>query len=243
MRKIISDYQPVTTIVNSKNLPAGDSASPKDLIFHIFNDNSKPINVLDIGFGTGQLGHRIKNNQSTAHWNIDGIDGWEANCNNSTLFDQKIYRNIWHGLAQEINPTEFKKYEIICLLDVIEHLDIETAKWLMRTLLTNLAEHSYLFISTPLWFYPQDHQQDDDLEEHKIALPVSSMLALIPKKMAISHPLIGGFIYGKESLEYIDFFLPTSNKNFSYERGLKILSMFNIPSTTGTVINFGNDKL
>jgi 2-polyprenyl-3-methyl-5-hydroxy-6-metoxy-1,4-benzoquinol methylase len=236
MRQIIKDYLPITDILSSHHLAIGDSASPKDLIFHVFNDNSQLINVLDIGFGTGRLGHRIKNNPTTSHWQIDGVDGWEANCQNSSLFEQKIYRNIWHGLGQDINPVELKKYEIICLLDVIEHLDAETAKWLLRTLLTYLADNAYLFISTPLWFYPQDQQQDGDLEEHKIGVPASSMLALVPKKMAINHPLVGGFIYGKESLQYIDFFQPTSNKNFSYAMGLKIMQSLNIPSTPGVVV-------
>lgn len=236
MRQIIKDYLPITEILSSKHSAVGDSASPKDLIFHVLNDNSQPVNVLDIGFGTGRLGHRIKHNQATAHWQIDGVDGWEANCQNTTLFDQKIYRNIWHGLAQDINPVDFKKYQIVCLLDVIEHLDAETAKWLMRTLLSNLADNAFLFISTPLWFYPQDQQQDGDLEEHKIGVPASSMLALIPKKMAINHPLVGGFIYGKESLQFIEFFQPTSNKNFSYEMGLKIMKSLNIPITPGVAL-------
>ena len=236
MRQIVKDYLPITDILSSEHSAIGDSASPKDLIFHVFNDNSQLINVLDIGFGTGRLGHLIKNNSSTSHWQIDGIDGWEANCHNSALFDQKFYRNIWHGLAQDINPVEFKKYEIICLLDVIEHLDVETAKWLFRTLLTNLADNAHLFISTPLWFYPQDQQQHGDLEEHRIGVPATSMLALIPKKMAINHPLVGGFIYGKESIKYIDFFQPTSNKNFSYEMGSKIMKAMNIPSTPGVVV-------
>jgi hypothetical protein len=58
MRQIIRDYLPITDIFNSKHTAIGDSASPKDLIFHVFNDNSQLINVLDIGFGTGRLGHR-----------------------------------------------------------------------------------------------------------------------------------------------------------------------------------------
>jgi hypothetical protein len=94
----------------------------------------------------------------------------------------------------------------------------------------------YLFISTPLWFYPQDQQQDVDLEKHKIGVPASSMLALIPKKMAINHPLVVGFIYGKESLEFIDFFQPTTNKNFSYEMGLKIMKSLNIPVKPGVAL-------
>ncbi len=75
MRQIIKDYLPIMERLSSKHLAAGDSVSPKDLIFHVFNDNSQPVNVLDIGFGTGRLGHCIKNNHAIAHWQIDGVDG------------------------------------------------------------------------------------------------------------------------------------------------------------------------
>jgi len=37
----------------------------------------------------------------------------------------------------------------------------------------------------------------------------------------VTPPLIGGFVLGKESAAYADFFQPTSNKAFSYEMGLK----------------------
>lgn len=211
----------------------GDSSAPKNMIFHILESNSTPADILDIGFGTGGLGRIIKASKETHHWNVDGIDGWESNCHNAELIEKKIYRNIWYGLAQELPSETLKKYKIICLLDVIEHLTAETAKWLLRTLLTNMGEDTSLFISTPLWFYPQSQQQNGDLEEHLIGLPASSMMALIPKMYSINTPLVGGFVYGKRSLEYIEFFQPTTNKDFSYEMGIKILNCLNIPTQTG----------
>ena len=191
------------------------------------------VNVLDIGFGTGTLGQIIKANDQTKHWNIDGIDGWQPNCLNVDLISKRIYRNIYFGLAQDISLDQLKNYNIICLLDVIEHLDIETSKWLMRTLLTNMSDSSYLFISTPLWFYPQSQQQNGDLEEHLIGVPIGSLLSLMPEFYAINHPLVGGFVYSKKSMEYIDFFQPTMNKNFSYEMGLNHLKILNIPYQQG----------
>lgn len=235
MQQIVKDYQILVEIPHFDTLPKGTSASPKGMIFHILEENTCPIEVLDIGFGTGELGHLIKANRETNHWNIDGIDGWEANCLNKNLFDKNIYRNIWHGLAQELPSEIISKYKIICLLDVIEHLNPETAKWLLRTLLTNMGEDSVLFISTPLWFYPQNQQQDGDLEEHLIGVPASSMMALIPKMYSISYPLVGGFVYGKRSLSYVDFFQPTTDKNFTYDMGANILKCLNIPSEQGKV--------
>lgn len=239
MQKIVDEYSLSIELKKYETTPMGDSASPKGVIFHILENNSVPVDILDIGFGTGGLGRLLKSSDSTSHWNIDGIDGWETNCHNKELFDKKIYRNIWHGLAQELPSDIISKYKIICLLDVIEHLNVGAAKWLLRTLLTNMGNDSLLFISTPLWFYPQNPQQEGDLEEHLIGVPASSMMALIPKMYSISNPLIGGFVYGKDSLNYIDFFEPTADKNFSYEMGLNILKCLNVPTQPGVVYKTG----
>lgn len=228
MKQIIKDYDLMEEITSNEFKPLGNSAAPKEVIFHILGDNSGPVDVLDIGFGTGSLGALIKMNPSSQHWQVDGIDGWEANCKNIDLFEKKIYRNVWHGLAQELPSERISNYKILCLIDVIEHLNAETAKWLLRTLLTCMGDEAYLFISTPLWFYPQEHQQNDDLEEHLIGVPASSMLALTPLMYAINHPLVGGFVLGKKSLKYIDFFQPVSDKSFSYDMGLEIVRCLNI---------------
>jgi 2-polyprenyl-3-methyl-5-hydroxy-6-metoxy-1,4-benzoquinol methylase len=233
--QFVSNYLLINRINNSPLKPNGDSASPKEVIFHILDDNNQDISILDIGFGAGNLGKMVKSNPSTSHWHVDGVDGWEPNCQNFELFNQRIYRNVWHGLAQDIPNNELSNYKIICLLDVIEHLDVQTSKDLLKSLLTHLASDAYLFISTPLWFYPQDQAQDGDLEEHLIGVPASSMVSLIPKMYAINHPLIGGFVLTKSSLDYIDFFQPTSNKNFSYDMGLKVLNAMNIAYRPGVL--------
>jgi hypothetical protein len=78
------------------------------------------------------------------------------------------------------------------------------------------------FISTPLWFYPQESINANDLEEHLIGVPASSMIALQPLMYATNHPLVGGFVFGKKSLDFVDFFEPTSNKSLTYDKGLAI---------------------
>ena len=235
MRKIVENYSALSDLNVNEYLPMGSSSAPKELIFHILEENASQVDILDIGFGTGGLGRLIKAVPELRHWNVDGIDGWEANCINLELINKKIYRNIWHGFAQELPSEVISAYKIICLLDVIEHLTTETAKWLFRTLLTNMGNESFLFISTPLWFYPQDHLQNEDLEEHLIGVPATSMFALLPKSYAINNPLVGGFVYGKSSLDYIDFFQPTSNKKFTFEMGMNILNCINMPAKPGVI--------
>jgi len=240
MKHIISNYSLNTELIPKNGNPLGDSASPKDMVFHIMGKNSNNVNLLDIGFGAGKLGELIKSNPQTSHWSIDGIDGWEANCYNAELIAKNIYRNIWHGLAQELSSTDLQAYDIICLLDVIEHLDSKTARELISFLLHNLGDDSVLFISTPLWFYPQESVQSGDLEEHLIGVPASSMMALLPRMYAVNHPLIGGFVLGKESAAYADFFQPTSNKAFSYEMGLKILNNIGMKYQPGVLFKINH---
>jgi 2-polyprenyl-3-methyl-5-hydroxy-6-metoxy-1,4-benzoquinol methylase len=222
MNQYIDNYQPIDHFLPSTGHVEGNSVCPKAMIFHILNDRSGEVDVLDIGFGSGSLGALIKANPETAHWSVDGIDGWEPNCQNPALHLDRTYRNVWHGLAQELSADRLSKYRIICLLDVVEHLTADTAKWLVRTLLSSLGPDSYLFLSTPLWFYPQDPQQEGDLEEHLIGVPASSIMALCPHMYAVSPPLVGGFVLSRRSLDFVEFFQPTADKSFSFEKGQQL---------------------
>lgn len=235
MRQIVSNYEVLVDIDQRQQVPMGDSVSPKGMIFHIAPDNAAPVEVLDIGFGVGRLGEIIKGEPTTRHWSVDGIDGWDVNCANKDLFARKLYRNIWHGLAQDLPSDQISKYKIICLLDVIEHLNLETAKWLLRSLLSAMGRDAYLFVSTPLWFYPQGEQQSGDLEEHLIGVPITSMLSLLPVSYSISHPLIGGFVYSKASLDYVEFFQPSVDKGFTFEKGLNLLKAVNLEYKPGVL--------
>jgi 2-polyprenyl-3-methyl-5-hydroxy-6-metoxy-1,4-benzoquinol methylase len=165
----------------------------------------------------------VRHHPHTRHWSIDGVDGWEANCRNKALINQRLYRNIWHGLAQDLPAEQLQSYRIICLLDVIEHLPAPTARALVKNLLQSMTDDALLFISTPLWFYPQDALQDGNLEEYLIGVPASSMIAMNPVMYAVNHPLVGGFVYDKSSLKFADFFQPCTDKNFSYEAGMEIV--------------------
>jgi 2-polyprenyl-3-methyl-5-hydroxy-6-metoxy-1,4-benzoquinol methylase len=221
MRQIVKDYQVIVDLEESRSA-LGGSMCPKSLIKHALKQNDATTNVLDIGFGSGDLGSFIRSDPDLAHWQIDGIDGWLPNVMNKSLFDKKLYRNIWHGLVQNMPIDLIQNYKIICLLDVIEHLNIETSKWLLRTLLTYMGHDSVLFISTPLFFWPQEKINSDDLEEHLIGIPATSMLALVPRAYMCGDQLVCGFILCKESLDYVDFFQPTADKGFTYDKGMKI---------------------
>lgn len=219
---IVNDYRIVAPIPANDQIYNGDSAATKEIVQHVYADNSAARTVLDIGFGIGELARVLKTNPATAHWQVDGIDGFEKTCQNVALFDKGWYRNIWHGLAQEISQQVLASYDVLCLFDVIEHLDAPTAKHLLKSLLQSLGPDSRLVLSTPLWFYPQHQNHAGDLEEHLIGVPAGSLMALQPRMYLVTPAaLVGNFVFGKESLPFIDQFQPTTDRTFSMRQGLE----------------------
>jgi hypothetical protein len=219
LRQMVKDYAVIEPLALNGQIARGFSLAPTWLLPNILPDNSVPVSLLDIGFGAGGLGELIKSRPETAHWSVDGVDGFAPNCNNAELFGKKIYRNVWHGLAQEIPYKTLSSYKIICLLDVIEHLRLEDARLLIETLLGDMGNESRLFVSTPLYFCPQDSQQEGDLEEHLIGVPAAAMLGLKPLMYSISDPMIGGFVFGKQSADHVDAFVPTTDRAFDLAQG------------------------
>ena len=222
LNEVVRDYCIVAPIPKNDQVYNGDSAATKEIVHHVFTDNSRPRTVLDIGFGIGELARVVKTHPATAHWQVDGIDGFERTCQNVPLFERGWYRNIWHGLAQHIPRDVLASYDLLCLFDVIEHLDAPTAKQLLKALLEALGPDSRLVVSTPLWFYPQHQNHAGDLEEHLIGVPARSLLALRPRMYLVTPAaLVGNFVFGKESLHFIDQFQPTTDRSFGIREGLE----------------------
>jgi hypothetical protein len=221
---IVKDYKICCEILPYEGVITGTSVALKSIISYIFPNMVESKTLLDIGFGRGELGLMVKNNPSTAHWNIDGIDGFIRTCSNVDLFEKRIYRNIWHGLAQDLTSMQLASYDVLCLFDVIEHLKVEEATDLLRLLLTSLGEGSRLVISTPLWFMPQGHDVEGDLEVHEFGVPASSMFDLHPTMFHVEPDfLVGTFVYEKSSSKYIEKFKPLNDPFFDFSAGLKNL--------------------
>jgi len=224
MKQYVRDYQLVVEIPEGDYHFTGNSVGNKQIVKHLFPDRAAPRALLDIGFGVGDLGRIVKEDDSTRHWSIDGCEGFLDACCNQALFDKRYYRNIWHGLAQELPATQLQAYDALCLFDVIEHLDADGARELLRNLLESLGPEGQLVLSTPLWFWPQAHQNPGDLEEHLIAIPASSLLRLQPLMFTVhSRFLVGTFVFSRRSLAYLDHFKPTTDQGFDLEAGRRDL--------------------
>ncbi len=220
MKQIVSQYAQIVDIPSHPQKFLGNSVAFKGIVQHVFADPAHPRQVLDIGFGMGRLGRMIKEMPETAHWHVDGIDGFEDTCLNAPLFAEGIYRNVWHGLAQDLGAERLREYDLVCLFDVIEHLPAEAARDLLATLLGALRPGARLAISTPLWFWPQGQLMPGDLEEHLIGIPASSPMRLRPHMFHISSRfLVGTFVFGPESLERIHRFQPREDAAFDREAG------------------------
>jgi hypothetical protein len=224
LQAIVRDYQLVKPIPDGDYNFAGNSVGLKEIVHHIFPEASASVSLLDIGFGLGELGRIVKTHPASSHWQVDGIDGFWDTCCNKELFDKGFYRNVWHGLAQSLPMDVLNSYDLICLFDVIEHLEPVAAKQLLTDLLASLRPDAKLVLSTPLWFWPQAHKNSDDLEEHKIGIPGQSLLLLSPRMYHVhAQFLVGTFVFGKQSLELIDNFVPTTDRNFDMDAGLQHL--------------------
>jgi 2-polyprenyl-3-methyl-5-hydroxy-6-metoxy-1,4-benzoquinol methylase len=221
IKPIVRNYQLVKELPPGNYNFTGNSVGLKEIVAHIFADPARDVSLLDIGFGLGELGRIVKTNPPTQHWQVDGIDGFWDSCCNAELFARGHYRNVWHGLAQDLPMQDLRAYDLICLFDVIEHLDAVMAKKLLADLLDSLGPTSKLVISTPLWFWPQAHQNAADLEEHLIGIPAQSLLALAPVMYHI-HPkfLVGTFVLTRASIPLIDHFVPISDPNFNWSAGM-----------------------
>lgn len=223
-RPVVQNYEIVAAIPPGNYNFAGNSVGLKEIVAHIPVEKTREIKILDIGFGIGDLGRIVKSNPATSHWHIDGIDGFLDACCNVELFQKRIYRNIWHGLAMDIPADVLRSYDLICLFDVIEHLDADLAKQLLTDLLGALGPDSRLILSTPLFFWPQSQQHQGDLEEHKIGVPAASLLGLSPLMYHI-HPkfLVGTFVFSNQSIAHLAHFAPIADQRFDLDAGFRHL--------------------
>jgi len=130
----------------------------------------KPQSVLDIGVGFGKFGFLCREylelwdgREQYGDWQ-KRIDGIEAFPKYVTPLQKQIYDEIYIGDASEVLPTLTHKYDLILLIDVIEHFSLEDG----QKLLQECAKRSRgCIISTPLTVTPQEAAFDNDYEIHK----------------------------------------------------------------------------
>lgn len=111
--------------------------------------------ILDIGIGYGLYGALIRNYYETKI--IEGVEK-EKRYDNALW---GVYDKIYIG---DIRNFTLKKYDLILLIDVIEHLTKKDGKALLARM-EKLSKN--IFISTPLEFSQNTGWEDFPSEKHK----------------------------------------------------------------------------
>ena len=128
-----------------------------------------PISILDVGTGLGKFGVLAREYLEVRHghcqkqdWHcqIDGIEGFGPYL--SPLHDH-VYDHMFTGDVQQIIPGLTTRYDLILLIDVLEHFEYQAG----LALLTELLRHTdNLLVSTPKRFIEQGASFGNQLEVH-----------------------------------------------------------------------------
>lgn len=120
----------------------------KELVYELIKNQPKSAKILEIGCGSGYILDHLKKNGFT---NIEGVDA------SKTWLP--FYKNIKKGTKL---PTKKNSYDIILLLDVIEH--VKTEKTLLKKIHDLLKKDGILLISAPAYMFMWSHH--DVLNRH-----------------------------------------------------------------------------
>ena len=117
---------------------------------------TQPKNILDIGVGFGKYGFLSREylelfdgREKLWDWKII-IDGIEIFKDYITPLHKLVYNQIDIGNVIDILPALDKKYDLILLIDVIEHLNKGNGVALLREV-KRVAKKKVLLL-TPLWW-------------------------------------------------------------------------------------------
>lgn len=110
-----------------------------DFIKKKFSNKNKIINVLDIGCGSGIFAKQFLKDISCKYIGIDTVN--KISNNLSIEFIEGNFCNI--------NTTRLGKFEIIFLLDVIEHLDQKEIDTIFEKSLSLLSKEGIIVINVP----------------------------------------------------------------------------------------------
>lgn len=127
-----------------------------------------PSSILDIGIGNGSYGFLSRQYLDIARerlsrdkWELI-IDGIEVFPNYKNPVWDYFYNNIIIGNILDL-VGEIDSYDVILLLDVIEHFSKEDGTWLLEEL---LKKTDYVIISTPKATYTQGEAFGNIYESH-----------------------------------------------------------------------------
>ena len=141
---------------------------------------SKPESILDVGTGFGKYGVLCR--EYLDLW--DGrqkyefsrrIDGVEAFQNYITPLHKFVYNNIYNEDILHLNDKLELKYDIVLLIDVLEHFEKQQGRYLLDKL---LDKNIGIIISTPKKPSPQKDAFGNIYETHRSSWSVKDLKSL-----------------------------------------------------------------
>ena len=131
---------------------------------------TSPKSLLDIGVGFGKYGFLAREylelydgREKYGDWQRR-IDGIEAFGNYITPLQRQIYSNIFSGNASDIVPELKNNYDLILMIDVLEHFSLEEGTKLLKECLKHGRN---LAVSTPWDIGVQGDHFGNPYETHR----------------------------------------------------------------------------
>jgi len=122
----------------------------------INNYPDKNLKVLDIGAGEGIYSILLKRNYKI----VDAIEVWEPNIIQNGL--REIYNNVYFEDAVTFDFNK-NKYDLVVLGDVLEHINIEDSKKLIKKIKDSGIINGLIHVP---WKYKQDELYGNPYEKH-----------------------------------------------------------------------------
>tara|TARA_E500000305_G_scaffold94884_2_gene84032 strand:+ start:2993 stop:3529 length:537 start_codon:yes stop_codon:yes gene_type:complete len=156
-------------------MPRSCSLLRQDIKKYLTENYDKDLKILDVGPGEGTYFNLL----SDYFNNMDAVEVWEPYIQQYNLKDK--YSNVFNENILDFN---FDFYDIIIMGDVLEHIEIESAKKLIKNLTKKCNQ---LLIVVP-FNLPQGPKGGVEYEEHKQPdLSDSVMLERYPDLKLLSY--------------------------------------------------------
>lgn len=155
-KKLISEVSKTDLSLNRNLRGVSPDECKPTIMKYILENIKKDAKILDVGFGSGVYGKLLR---AFYYQNVDGIDVYDKNICEMGL--DKIYDNIF---IENILDFDFEHYDLIIMGDVLEHLELESAKELLLRFIDN-NKCSRLIVSIP-YEYKQGELYGNSHEKH-----------------------------------------------------------------------------
>jgi len=169
----------------------------KDIIINYILEHVKKADaILDVGFGSGIYGKLL--NEKGYH-NIDGIDIYGGELEGTGL--DSIYRTIF---IEDIQTFKFNHYNLIIMGDILEHLPLQNAKFILKKL---SLKCDHLMVSVPYQFSqngtlsnPYEKHEQPEITREYMTLHYPYLTLLFESEMEDVEGLIGVYIHSNNKV-------------------------------------------